>query len=233
MSYSQNWHDPTWYSDSDVRNNPELLEMAIEYVEAYEGKFPPLVAAKDWLQEVRGKSMPASMLRKVVNTMRYDDDIKRKMPIPERFKEEPVTEKKKKKIPRCDDCKNGVPHYSMYVSHKEGSCPGVPWPINRSESVRMRLTVKSSHRYVKAKTGSMIHAVGGKASAQWHPKFHDWGFSSGSPDIHISTLCKYPSWIRNGTLLTVKEKRSMSQRKVDPVPFCEHCHAVLLETSES
>lgn len=232
MSYPA-WRDPTWYSDADVRSSLELQEMAIEYVETHsDSSFAPLVEARQWLEEAEeGDELPITMIRKVVNTMRHDSEVNRRMPVPSRFGNSGEIE------PVNEPCDKKYPHYGPHAWLKEPvragrgrrmqkrTCPGVSWPINRIDRITMKVNLNQKYQFVRARTGRMIHKVSTwdyPAYAWWWPEIHRWGFRK-SPMLRVRTACKNPSIINDPILLTARQKSNMVRRKEDPTPLCPYC----------
>jgi len=58
------------YTDEDVRRSQELTDIALRYLEGYQGDFAFLVRAKNYL-EARG-TLPAATVRGILNCMRSD-----------------------------------------------------------------------------------------------------------------------------------------------------------------
>jgi hypothetical protein len=68
------------YTDADVRGEPDLVELAKEYLENYFGDFDPLVEAQEY--HLRGLEMPTAVVRKVLNCMRHDTEWAHVLPRP-------------------------------------------------------------------------------------------------------------------------------------------------------
>ncbi len=71
------------YFDADVRANPDLLELAIDYVWDYPGDFEPLVTARELVRLT--DSLPVPTARMVLNCMRGDPHVAASLPPPPRL----------------------------------------------------------------------------------------------------------------------------------------------------
>lgn len=71
------------YYDSDLRGNPELLDLAIDYVWDYTGDFELLVAARELARLT--DTLPLGTARAVLNCMRVDPHVAASLPVPPRL----------------------------------------------------------------------------------------------------------------------------------------------------
>lgn len=194
------------YTDRDVRDDPELMPLAIAYVLNYTGEFDPLVEAKEYLDE-EGE-LTTALARKVLNCMRHDANVLSKLPRPQRRTDNVVafarSPRKKREDKSYDHCGDQASHEYHWDSDKRMSCPGTPFAINR-EGVRLKVTVKAP--FGVARQGRVIHSMQGYGYCDYTPPRHRWGL----PDhwymdrqlgrFHAKTVCKNPSWLIDPILL--------------------------------
>lgn len=71
------------YFDRDLRENPDLLDIAIDYAWNYPGDWEPLVAARELVRMT--DSLPLPTARLVLNCMRADPHVAGSLPPPPRL----------------------------------------------------------------------------------------------------------------------------------------------------
>lgn len=235
------------YTDSDVRADPTLLEMAYEYLDEYTGDFEPLVRAQCVLSE--GRHLTTSQARVVLNCMRHDWNIADKLPAPQATiipmpaREEVKMPKKKKRYTLAPDtCGNPEVHPPHNWSNSdfdyELHCRGVS---NDRKIVQRDARIKVP--YVKARSGAKVHLLTGDGYYEYWPnqygsgydisylmrrypaEFQLWGLG---PTLWVKTMCKYPSWIKS-PLLFAEFPENMISAKGDPVELCNYCHTARKE----
>jgi hypothetical protein len=220
------------YSDRDVRDNPELRPLVVAYVTQYTGDFDPLVEAKRAVEG--GHELTVPQVRRVLNCMRHDFDVADQLPAP-RIRQTRATvldfgaaQKRKKSKDtntlidkECDDTRSHDKHY--WGENYNFRCKGIPWKINRKE-VTTKATVHA--RYVKSRTGNLVHLVADYPGAghlfQWNGPRHEYGFKW--IRLHVKLVCKYPSWIQDGTLYLEEPVHLYGDPGV-PISRCRHCFA--------
>lgn len=216
------------YTDSDVRADPELTELAYDYLDVYTGDFEPLVQAQD--RVASRQFLTTSQVRVVLNCMRHDWNIADNLPTPMakvidmpvrgEHSVHPAQGKKRKKgkpvLP--EPCTRTDIHERHQLDQMGFYCHGVP---NDREDY-LWIDAKVKVKYVKAKGGKMIHLVGDGSNFQWKTNRFGPGFSRFSPYLNIKLLCKYPSWLRNPILLPeIPEGMLTPQGK--PIGLCPYC----------
>lgn len=204
------------YSDRNVRENPELRDLAEAYIRAYGGDFEPLLNAKRELS--RSGRLETRTVRVVLNCMRYDVNASSALPEPQAPTLELV--RKETNVPFCSDPR---PHYqhSEYRGKKLERCAGVPWEIDRT---RFGTTVRVRARYAAAHTSSTYHLTSGKGVQSWTPPWHEMG--QARPDtLWVDLVCKYPSILGDPMLFMEKPVDLMSSIKKRPGlrTLCPHC----------
>jgi hypothetical protein len=235
------------YSDSDVRRDPELTELAYDYLDNYTGDFEPLVRAQD--RVASRQFLTTAMVRVVLNCMRHDWEIADQMPqpmakvieMPVRDNEvEIVPKRKRTKTPswtdRYVDCgKTEVhpPHSYEANGFDQWRCSGVA--NDRPDHLWIDAKIKTP--YVKAPGGKMIHLLGEGSNYHWYPNRYGDGYGSlnlpgeGSlwmrfpPDLNVKVLCKHPSWLKNPLLLW-EIPDGLITNDGTPIKLCKYCEAV-------
>lgn len=233
------------YTDRDVRENPELKEIALRYLNVYGGDFEPLVNAQGML--AAGGELPTNIIRVVLNCMRHDRDYAADMPQPEaKVIQMPKTKKQKKRSWRD---KWDVPcgNEELHQSHKyerdgedDWYCTGVG--LNRGEHGMVLIKASIKVPYAKAKSGKMIHLVDefGDNYFKYTPNqygpgylgayifLEEGGYIKPKPpraDLHIKLRCKYPSWIIN-PILVREIPPDIFNYDGTPLTLCRHCKEI-------
>lgn len=196
------------YSDRDVRENPDLRAIALDYLETYGGSFEPLLRLKLYSAQLEeGEVLQTQQIRMILNCMRHDPAVASGLPAP-KFpymlprQRPPATPEMGKVIQMPKrrgkvDCGNKEPH--EYHGLGTGTwCEGVPFEINRYGHAYTQATIKMN--YVASRTGALVHKLTGVASLQWTPNRHDWGFLDHPTSVSVKLVCKLPSWVRDGLL---------------------------------
>lgn len=210
------------YTDRQVREDPELMAFAIGYAQDYEGDFDFLLEAKSYA--LANDSLPVGVARGVLNCARHDLRVAADLPEPTYPTDPPsqasitdIRSRRRKAKKRSQQCEDSRPHYPHYwYSGDEpwrNECAGVPWAINRSESVITEARIKAP--FALAKGGSLLHTVS-HGWFVWQPKYHDWGFVS--VKLVVKLVCKYPSILRDPFLI-----ESESIEGLFGVRRCTHC----------
>lgn len=218
------------YTDRDVREDEDLRVLAINYVNAYGGEFTPLVEAREYLREYGVLSTPIA--RKVLNCMRHDASVAYMLPRPKRRTAEVVVsmaghKRKQRARPRDVLCENTASHHSHWQDNDKGTCPGIPFPINRELTVWMKAVVNAP--YIRATGGKNIHIVSReKTLTAWRFGYRGWPNMTtheyGQRDevtLDVKLVCRYPSYIVRGDLLTPERAKLL----IDNGLFkpCKHC----------
>lgn len=212
------------YTDRDVRENESLRDLAINYVLGYGGDFEPLVNAVDMLKEEG--DLPTNIIRVVLNCMRHDRNVAADLPQPEpaRVVHMPRRRKDRNKDYRTS-CGLADPHeYHTWRDDDDDmiACPGVPWPVNRQRFMARTIV---NRPFASAWGGQFIHIVAPSARIEWLPMMrhqHKLGWVHHDPVLHVRTICRYPSVIKNPILFT-PEAAVQETRAQDGRQFCPHC----------
>lgn len=218
------------YTDRDVRENPSLRRIAVDYLMDYGGDFEPLVDAIDMLKS--GAQLPTNVIRVVLNCMRHDRNVADSMPEPTRPKLELVMDeekpkKKKKKLPWQSQCDNPESHEDHIWDEPKGDrhwCKGVPFPINR-EPFWARAV--SRRPFVLARGGKMIHyaSLEQGSGVYWSPPRHEYGMAK-PHELAIKTLCRYPSILKRPILLSADDASlivftgPLIEKQITLCPYC-------------
>lgn len=238
------------YSDRDVRENPDLAEMAYEYLDTYGGEYEPLVRAQEVLRD--GRYLTTSQTRVVLNCMRHDWNIADQLPqpmakvieMPQRDNEVEVIPKRKKfKEPSYKDryvyCGSDdlhPPHAYEANGYDQWRCDGKA--NDRPDHLWTDAKIKTP--YVKAPGGKMIHLLGEGSNFHWYPYRYGNGYGSNTnslwprfpPDLSVKLLCKHPSWLRNPMLLwELPENLITNDGK--PIKLCKYCEAERIDRGSS
>jgi hypothetical protein len=227
------------YTDADVRSDPELAELAYDYLDQYGGDFEPLVRAQDVLSE--GRLLTTTQTRVVLNCMRHDWNIADQLPTPMgKVIDMPVREtevvprpKRKDKVPSwkdryvdCDRTDYHEPHSYEAKGFDQWRCGGIP--NGREDYLWVPARIKTP--YAKAKGGKMVHIVAPEGSVYlYYPNRYGDGYGSNGeqwgrfpPRLSVNLLCRYPSVLVNPLLLwEVPEGMLTSEGK--PLALCPHC----------
>lgn len=224
------------YTDRDVRENPSLRELAENYLCDYGGDFEPLVDAQFALMNLPfGEQLPTNTVRVVLNCMRHDNNVASSLPEPVRPKLELVTMPRRNRKYKfwldCDNTESHEPH-SWGEDTDRHRCSGVPFEINREYTIVLDAKVKLP--YVRAGQSQLIHMTTGEAWSYWQiadpirvfddlrAATHKYGPRFPS-DLHVKTVCKYPSIIKNGTLLDGDEVSELLKKNIFNIHLCPHC----------
>jgi hypothetical protein len=240
------------YSDRDVRADPDLAELAYEYLDAYTGDFEPLIRAQEVLADSR--LLTTSQIRVVLNCMRHDWNIADQLPhpmakvieMPQRDNEVVVIPKPKKfKEPSwkdryvpCERTDLHPPHAYEAKGYDQWRCDG----LHNDREDHLFIDARIKTPYVKAPGGKMIHLLGAGSYFHWHPYRYGNGFGGLSreigmseadkslwgrypPDLVVKLLCKHPSWLRKPMLLWELPDNLITNDGT-PIKLCIHCKAV-------
>lgn len=233
------------YSDRDVRENPDLRELAIDYINKYGGSFNPLLRIK--LHLARGGSVDGLntvQIRTILNCMRHDVAVAAHMPAPQfpytppREGEDPfrtyspdpearqVIELPRQRDPRKGKQDCGNPDSHEYHGLGTGTwCEGVPFGINRTRgTVRTQGRLKTM-KFAATRSGALVHKLTGEARLLWRPYPHDWGFVDHPVGVIVKTNCKNPSWIQDGHLF-MEEPVHLYIDEVFAKKRCQRCFSV-------
>lgn len=193
--------------------NPDLREIALDYVEKYGGSFEPLVRAKVAL--TRGEDLNASQIRVILNCMRLDPNVSSSLPSP-RFGIPsakrppsrdaiviPLQRDKRTPEPTLGPCGKTEPHHrhpwgKPGESKYRRTCEGVIFPINRYGTIGTEAKVK--YKFATSKGGKLVHKTTGEAVVIWHPHDHEWGFDERFTTLKLKLECKLPSWLTDPIL---------------------------------
>ena len=200
------------YTDKDVRENPNLREIATKYVEEYGGDFAPLVNIKLGLVHDEDELTTAEA-RIVLNCMRHDSTVNGSLPAPrfgvpaDRPRRDAVVipmqrdrRSARHRGPVEHKCGRTQPHDEHFTSGYDVKCPGVPWEITRYGLIPTRGRIHGKP-YAASATGALVHKVEGEAVFYWRPNRHEWGFETGLPvQFSVKVLCKNPSWLKDPKL---------------------------------
>lgn len=231
------------YTDADVRADPELGELAYEYLETYSGEFEPLVKAQQVL--ARGSLLTTSLTRVVLNCMRNDWDIADQLPQPmAKVIDMPVRDDVARKPPKKHkkqkrgylgpkQCSNSEYHSAHNQNEPESELyRGAYWHCagksnGRTEFLFVDAKIKTP--YVKAPGGKMIHLLGEGSYFHWRPNTHGIGFGRSDelwgrfpPRLHVKLLCKHPSWLYNPQLLW-EIPEGLITNEGQAIGLCPHC----------
>lgn len=226
------------YTDRDVRENPSLHDLVIDYLCEYGGDFEPLVNAQALLKNTPlGEDLPTNIVRVVLNCMRHDHNVATLLPPPIRPRLE-IVRPRIKKAQYYLDCDNQEPHEGHFWGENDGDrmahhCSGVEFEINRDRVLILNAKVKLP--YVRAGVSELVHMTTGQAWSYWYLVRNDMHvfdelveathqYGPRRPEyLSIKTVCKYPSIINRGRLLDVDEKNELINSKVLNVRLCPHC----------
>ena len=251
----------TKYTDRDVRENEELIDAAIEYVEEYAGEFEYLIDMK--MRLASGGDLTTPMIRGILNCMRHDPRV---VGLPAPLPHEPGTvtpiatkqrqrREKRKAYGGNKDCPNPAFHSERHDwedNEFKYYCDG-KYAINRGERheyynslvchVAVDAYPKPHILYVAARGGALVHQImpqgewdgGAPITFAWKNYPHSWGWFRSqpeyekfddkiwSPDWHVKTRCRYPSFISNGHLLTLERAHLLVDNLEIPRKLCPHC----------
>lgn len=222
------------YTDRDVRENEQLVLLAIEYVENYTGDFQYLIDMK--MRMASGAGLTTPMVKGILNCMRADPRVTG-LPSPLPPEEGVVVELRPKKEKRkryvsnieCPDVENRVEHdgHSYEDDERRGYCRG--WHRINRDHQGVDMAVKIHRPYALARGGSMIHLVGDmdRCAIRWYPNPHAWGFRDRDPDLMVKTACKYPSFLQNPQTLTVYQAECVLELNTENIGWCRHCREVM------
>lgn len=221
------------YTDRDVREDPMLADLAVEYLHQYGGSYEPLVNAQQMLRS--DGSLTTQITRVVLNCMRHDTNVARELPPPKRYlmSVPNVAELASRQGRRNSQdiiivrCSNTKPHSVHYVN-PTNKCNGIPHLINRHPT-EMRVTVKTP--YARARTGKLWHHVDTSRNASyamWYPPSHEYGwpdrhaYAENIADLYVKTICKYPSILKNPILMKTAPSRDAEEHLllVTECPWC-------------
>lgn len=231
------------YTDADVRGDPELAELALDYLDNYTGDFEPLVRAQETLE--RGSLLTTTQTRVVLNCMRHDWSIADKLPqpmakvidMPVRDEEE-APPRKRRKEPKLGERNVPCGNTELHMGHnyerdgfKYWNCRGV----SNDRPSYIYFDAKIKVPYAKAKGGKMIHLVAPEGSTfTYSPNQYGDGYGSGMvaksipklwgfyPRLGVNLLCRYPSWLHNPMLLA-EVPEGMLDPQGQPIGLCPHC----------
>lgn len=229
------------YTDRDVREDPDLTQLAIAYIANYTGEFDPLVEAKELFEEYGELTTP--MIRKVLNCMRHDAQVVMQLPRPKYGSNVVAFQPPKRRVgsrPKNDkqSCQNTDSHDKHWWGEwGEHECQGMPWAINR---FTVYLPVKVKVKYAMSRTGKLIHTVDPayEHTMAWNPPRHSWGFRtqvksyySTDAELTVKTLCRFPSYLRRPVLIKEELLEQILSHPINLVEFpgiremqmCPHC----------
>lgn len=228
------------YTDADVRSDPELAELALNYLDDYAGDFEPLVRAQETL--ARGSLLTTTQTRVVLNCMRHDWSIADQLPQPmAKVIDMPVRDdvivkprkKKKRGYLGPKQCHNPEYHAAHNLKEPESElfkdaywhCAGK----NNGRNEFLFIDAKIKAPYIKAPGGKMIHMLGEGSYFHWRPNIHGIGFGISKelwgrfpPRLHVKLLCKYPSWLCNPQLLW-EIPEGLVTNEGQTIGLCPHC----------
>jgi hypothetical protein len=234
------------YTDADVRSDPELAELALDYLDNYTGDFDPLVRAQETLE--RGSLLTTTQTRVVLNCMRHDWSIADQLPQPMAkvidmpVRDETIVKPKRKKEPKWTDRTVPCGRTEIHLGHnyekddyKHWHCRGIS--NNRQDYFWIPARIKVP--YAKARGGKMVHLVNleGDSNFKYMPNRYGDGYGSGyesksipklwgfSPRLSVDLLCRYPSWLENPMLLA-EIPEGMLTPQGQPIGLCPHCEKV-------
>lgn len=215
------------YTDRDVREDSTLKLLAEEYIQNYGGDFEPLVNAVAIYRDTG--DLPVSIVRVVLNCMRYDRNVAPHLPNPKKYEMGAVVEierHRKKRKNYYQDCDNFESHYGHSWQGEENDtywCSGVPFLINR-ETFSTCATVKFP--LAKARHGKLVHHITGEAWIYWLPPSHTYG-PARAIELQVKSLCKYPSVIVRPQLLSAEKATSLISLNPADLALCPYCQAVI------
>lgn len=198
------------YSDRDVRENPELRDLAIAYIDKYGGSFEPLLKIKQYIAYHGVETLATIQIRLVLNCMRHDPEVAGTLPAPKfgtpdgRGAVVIPMQRDRRRRPAVavvtKNCGRTQPHDEHWISMGVLKCEGVPWKVNRYGLVPTRGRIKGKPFAVTV-SGSLVHKVEGEAIFYWSPNQHEWGFREGIPSrFSVKVMCKNPSWLKDPNL---------------------------------
>lgn len=225
----------TKYTDRDVRGNPDLVEMAVEYVEAYDGEFEYLIDMK--MRLAQNYDLTTPMIRGILNCMRHDPRVTG-LPTPVPPEEGTVIELRQPKRARRRrhgldkenpvSCQKTTSH-DAHVWWKDDDsewCEGIPWEITRTRYPHYPAVVKAP--FVVARQGNLIHRVADKGHYfYWRQETHEWGFwrmpgeDFDDPELWVNLVCRFPSILKRPILLD--QERAEKMIEVCELRWCPHC----------
>lgn len=182
------------YIDSDVRADPTLRELVVQYLNQYDGEFEPLVDAQIYLKTV-GDDLPVAVVRKVLNCMRNDLRVRAQLPRPDR-KRALVKPQRNPDLRQCDRLEPHTAH-QWHGGWCYYNCSGVKWAINRYHILHRDAVIK--YPFVVSRTGRFVHRTEGTGIITWYPNSHDWGFEMIT--VSVRTFCNNPGSISSAILL--------------------------------
>lgn len=219
------------YTDRDVREDENLTDAAIDYLERYQGEFDFLVDCK--MRIANGSGLNVGMIRGVLNCMRHDPRVKN-LPEPLPVEEGQVVPMKGRaqiirrgsprcKVPEFHDAHRVPKESNGGVYQWEGHCPGI-FEINRDHVIEAKAHVTVP--YIAAQSeSSYLHRTGQSrwnAKTHWFPNVHRWGFQELDPDLYVRPACTFPRIIRNPFLLDDVEMFEL-QNSDEPRNYCPRC----------
>jgi hypothetical protein len=223
------------YTDRDVRENPELTQIAYDYLRNYGGDFEPLVEALRAFQQERW--LPTNSIRVVLNCMRHDLNVANDLPapigykIPRKIAEVVKPRKRDWREPVPCDIKESHGGHTYKLDGELVICEGIPWKINRQTFYHREATVKVP--FARARGGRFIHSITGEAWLEWRtPNMgHSFGWDKYPPSLSVKSSCKYPSWINKPILLTADKARILLESVPDELSVCPYCTEVAIKNA--
>lgn len=187
------------YTDRDVRENPNFIDMAEEYLKQYQGEFEFLIDCK--MRLAQGTELSTGMIRGVLNCMRVDPRVKSQLPEPmPEFDADVIPIYENNDWPQRREFQPKQPVVYKYIEP-------MPKRNDGNYSYRLPATVHPEYIFVKGKSISTktIHLVTG-AEYEWYP--NTYGNQIGwtrEPTLIVHTNCTFPYYLRDPKLLTATE----------------------------
>jgi hypothetical protein len=223
----------TKYTERDVRDNPELEELAVEYVEQYSGEFEFLIDMKMRLAQRYALTTP--MVKGILNCMRHDPRVSG-LPAPLPPEECSVLELRQPRHRRRpkwnwsvdypEQCSKRESHDGHVWTNKQTElqewCEGIEYRINRTRASEYPAVVKVP--FVAAQGGALVHRVANTGHwVRWWPNKHEWGFSEAlDPQLWVNLVCRYPSVLKNPRLIALDQAEKMIE--LCGLGWCRHCN---------
>jgi hypothetical protein len=196
------------YTERDVRENPNLYDAAMDYLEEYAGDFEFLLDCKE--RYLNSIGMSNGMIKGILNCMRVDPRWRGQLPEP--LKPEPLAEvipmtrksraRTYEEMPECPLKVKGIFHHHKRrtVSWGYKYCYGL-YRINREiYSLPARLHVNMA--VGKSPATNLVHKAV-SASFEWLPPHNQegWLYRGYGPTLWVATGCKYPTILKDPILL--------------------------------
>lgn len=219
------------YSDRDVRDNPDLLEVALDYLDGYTGEFDFLLGMQ--MRVSQGLSLSTGMVRGVLNCMRNDpradlpeveddgvDDVDEEDNVVDLAKarwqvfQRPRRREPAPEPPAEPPCPLEGREHDAHWKHRGGSgwwCRG--WhALHRQPFVTKRARFHAD--YVRGAKSNLIHRATHEGWIVWANPPHRWGMAR-VWSWEVGRVCSknaYP--LKRGETLTAQQVREAEPHEV-------------------